>query len=122
MKFYKLDAVWLCKLTQIVRAESEGFMIYLEYEPTYVLVWDEKNIWERKNKEVPVYFNITSGEEFYNGISKGVFNTCDIGKTFVTERIHIPKDFFSDDEINAKKISEERLLLLYRQLFYSKLV
>ena len=122
VRFYKLDAVWLCKLTQIVRAEKEGIMLYWEYEPTYILVWNEKNIWASKSMEVPVYINVTSGEEYYNGISKGVFNVSDIGKTFVTERNRIPEDFFSEEELLAKEISEERLLLLYRQLFYSNLI
>ena len=122
MKCYKLNTVWLCKLTRIIRPKAEGIMVHLEYEPNYVLIGKVQVFGKDQSMEVPVYENITSGEEFFDGVTKGVFNVNDIGKTFVTERIRVPQNYFSREELKTGEITEERILALYKELFYSKIL
>lgn len=119
VNFYKLNTVWLTKLTQVARSKPGGNMVIFDYEFNYLVV-KKSNIKGTELAEVPVYENPTSGEMYYEGTEKWMFTVRDIGKTYVTERIKVPEKFFSEEEIRTNRISEERLCFLYRELIFSK--
>ena len=119
MNCYKLNTVWLTKLTLVTRSKPGDGLVIVDYEYNYLVV-KTSNMKGSELAEVPVYENPTSGETYYDGTEKWMFTVRDIGKTYVTERVKVPEKFFSEEEIRTNRISEERLCFLYRELIFSK--
>lgn len=118
MDFYKLSMVWLCKLASVNQGE-DGRINYFDFEPCYILV--EKEDAFREQEEVPEFRSTISGEEYYDGTNKGVYSARDIGKVFVTDKLHIPIKMLNPEEIETMSISADRICELSRIMFYSRL-
>ena len=117
---YKLNEVWLCKLCHVVRKPT-GIMELLEFEPVYLLI-ESKQERMMEDEEVPEYKCVISGGEFFDGVDKGVFGVRDLDKVFVTEKMQLPFYAVTPNEVETGKISEERLISLYKQFYNSRLM
>lgn len=128
MEFYKIENLWLCKLTAVSRREDDQRMtLYDDDSMTFLLLWKEDT---ESSKTVvdftkycmekgPKYFNF-SGQEFYHGTMKAIFTPADIDKIFVTARTQVPSGYLSAEEIRLGEVSRDRVMELAKELRHFK--
>lgn len=111
MKDYKLENLWLCKISHITRRLDGTLILHISFGSILLAMKETDNI-----KHMFPEYESVDGREFVHATQKGVYTPKDIGKEFVFSRTKIPKEFLTLSEIQEKKVSEERFWELKRKL------